>query len=83
MKTVFGRTLYAVALLGGLLFFGVALEWSYALGGPLAAFVAFVAAPVTVPVFLVVCVLSGSWALLALAAASIVGGVLGEGMADS
>jgi hypothetical protein len=48
MKKVAGQTMYAVAPLGGLVYFGFALVWAYALGGPLAAFVAFVAAPVTV-----------------------------------
>jgi hypothetical protein len=83
MKKIVGQSMFAVAVLGGLLFFGFAMIWAYAIGGPLGAFVAFVVAPVTVPVFLVVCVLSGSWALLALAAGTIVGGVVGGGMGDA
>lgn len=82
MKKVMGYSMYALGLLGGLVYFGFAMVWAYALGGPLAAVVAFFAAPVTIAVFLVVCLLSGTWALFALAAGSLLFGVVGEGLAD-
>lgn len=71
-----------LALLGGFIYFGFAMVWAYALGGPLAVAVALFAAPVTLAVSLVVCLLRGSWAVFGLAAGSILFRVVGEGLAD-
>lgn len=82
MKKPLGYSMYGLATMCGLVFFGFALVWAYALGGSLAAVVAFFAAPITVPVFMVVCLLSGNWTLLGLAAGSFVLGAVGGGIAE-